>query len=112
LVVVAFNMIIQGYVGLGTGSRHPSFNVGPRARYLTFTGFIIAFAMGALATVATLTPLILYQATGFLTRLGGGPTGSVLLTIILTAAVGTSLLVLTRYYCMQGVKKLLSSMEA
>ncbi|MGD0496676.1 MAG: hypothetical protein ABSB28_11685 [Candidatus Bathyarchaeia archaeon] len=112
LFAAAFNMIIQGYVGLGTGSRHPSFNVGPRARYLTFTGFIIAFVIGGLATVATLTPLILYQATGFLAMLGGGPAASVLLTTILTAAVGTFLLVLTRYYCMQGVKKLLSSMEA
>ena len=112
LVAAAFNVIIQGYVGLGTGSRHPSFNVGPRARYLTFTGFIIAFVMGGLATVATLTPLILYRATGFLTMLSGGPAGSVVLTVILTAAVGTFLLVLTRYYCMQGVKKLLSSLEA
>jgi hypothetical protein len=112
LVAIAFNLMVQGYVGLGTGSRHPSFSLGPRARYLTFTGFIIAFVVGALATVVTLTPLILYQATGFLTRLGGGPTGSVLLTIILTAAVGTFLIVLTRYYCIQGVKKLLSSMEA
>jgi hypothetical protein len=112
LVAVAFNVIIQGYVGLGAGSRHPSFNVGPRARYLTFTGFIVAFVMGGLAMVATLTPMILYQATEFLTGLGGGPAGSVLLTIIFIAAVGTFVLVLTRYYCMQGVKKLLSSLEA
>ena len=112
LVAVAFNVTIQGYLGLGTGSRYPNFNVGPRARYITFTGFIIAFVMGGLATVAALAPLILYQSTGFLTRLGSGPTGSFLLTIILTAAVGTFLLVLTRYYCMRGVKKLLSSMEA
>jgi hypothetical protein len=112
LVAVAFNVIIQGYVGLGAGSRYPSFNVGPRARYLTFTGFIIAFVIGGLAMVATLTPLILYQATEFLSGLGGGPAGSVLLTIIFTVAVGTFLLVLTRYYCMQGVKKLLSSLEA
>ncbi len=112
LVAVAFNVIIQGYLGLGTGSRYPNFNVGPRARYITFTGFIIAFVIGGLATVAALTPLILYQSTGFLTRLGGGPTGSFLLAIILTAAVGTFLLVLTRYYCMRSVKKLLSSMEA
>jgi hypothetical protein len=112
LVAVAFNIIIQGYVGLGTGSRYPSFNVGPRARYLSFTGFIIAFVIGSLATLAILTPLILYESTGFLTALGGGPTGSVLLTIILTAAVGTFLIVLMRHYCLQGVKKLFSSMEA
>jgi hypothetical protein len=112
LFAAAVNMIIQGYMGLGTGSRYPSFNVGPRARYLTFTGFIVAFVLGGLVTVAVLTPLILYEGTGLLTGLGGGATGSVLLAIILTLAIGTLLLVLMRYYCMRGVKKLFSSMEA
>jgi hypothetical protein len=112
LVAAVFNVMVQGYVGLGTGSRYPSFNVGPRARYLSFTGFIIAFVIGGLATLAILTPLILYAGTGLLTGLGGGPAGSVLLTIVLTVAIGTLLIVLTRYYCMRGIKKLFSSMEA
>lgn len=112
LVAVAINMIIQGYVGLGTGSRYPSFDVGPRARYVTFTGFIMAFFFGGLATVTVLTPLLLYQATGFLTSLGGGSIGSILLTMVLTVAVGTFFLALARYYCIVGVKKLLSDMEA
>lgn len=112
LIAAAFNVIIQGYVGLGAGSRYPSFNVGPRARYLSFTGFIVAFVLGGLVTGVILTPLILYEGTGFLTGLGVGSTGSVLATIFLTLAVGTLLLVLVRYYCMRGVKKLFSSMEA
>lgn len=112
LVAVVFNIFIEGYVGLGTGSRYPNFNVGPRARYLTFTGFIIAFTMGGLATLATFTPSILYQATGFLTPLSWGSFGSISLTIISTVAIGTVILTLTRSYCMRGVKKLLSNMEA
>jgi len=112
LVFAAFNMMVQSYVGLGTGSRYPSFDTGPRARYLSFTGFIIAFIIGGLATLAILTPLLLYEGTALLTGFGGGPTVSVLLTIILTATVGALLLVLVRYYCMRGVKKLFSSMEA
>ncbi len=112
LVAVTFNIILQGYVGLGIGSRYPSFTAGPRARYITFTGFIIAFIIGGLATFTILTPLILYQSTGFLTELGAGPIGSFLLTIILTAAIGALLLVLMHHYCMKGVKKLLCSMEA
>ena len=112
LIAAALNILIQGYVGLGTGSRYPSFNVGPRARYLSFTGFIVGFALGGLATLAVLAPLILYTGTGLLTGLGGGSAASVLLSIILTLAVGAMLLVLTRYYCMRGVKKLFSSMEA
>jgi hypothetical protein len=111
LVAGAFNMIIQGYIGLGTGSRYPSFNVGPRARYLSFTGFIIAFVTGGLATLAILTPLILYEG-GLLTGLVGGPAGSLLLTIVLTATIGAILLVFARYYCMRGIKKLFSSLEA
>jgi uncharacterized membrane protein len=61
-------------------------------------------------TVGTFTPLIIYQ-TGFF-GLSLGSYGSTLLTIILTAAVGTVLIVLARFYCMQGAKKLLSNMEA
>ena len=111
LVAVVFNIFIQGYVGLGAGSRYPNFTVGPRARYVTFTGFIIAFIMGGLATLATFAPLIVYQATEFFTPLGGGSFGSILLTIISTVVVGTVILILTRSYCMRGVKKLLSNME-
>ncbi|MGD0329763.1 MAG: hypothetical protein ABSB40_04850 [Nitrososphaeria archaeon] len=112
LVAVVFNIFIIGYMGLGTGSRYPNFTVGPRARFLTFTGFIIAFTMGGLTTLATFTPLILYQATGFFTLLGGGSFGSISLTIISTVAIGTIILVLARSYCMRSIEKLLSNMEA
>jgi hypothetical protein len=112
LVAAAFNMMVQGYMGLGTGSRYPSFDAGPRARYVSLAGFLIEFVMGGLATLAILTPLILYESTGLLTGFGGAQTISLLLTIVLTAVVGTFLLVLARHYCMQGIKKLFSSMEA
>ena len=112
LVAAAFNMMVQGYLGLGTGSRYPSFDAGPRARYLSLAGFLIEFVTGGLATLAILTPLILYESTGLFTGFGGAQTVSLLLTIVLTAVVGTFLLVLARHYCMQGIKKLFSSMEA
>ncbi len=110
-VAVFFNMFIEGYVGLGTGSRYPNFTVGPRARYLTFTGFIIAFTIGGLTTLATFAPLILYKA-GFFTLLGGGFFGSISLTIISTVAISTVILISARSYCMRGVEKLISNMEA
>jgi len=112
LVFAAFNMMVQGYVGLGIGSRYPSFDAGPRARYISLTGFLIEFVMGGLATLAILTPLLLYEGTGLFTGFGGGLTVSLLLTIVSTAAIGAILLVLTRHYCVQGMKKLFSSMEA
>jgi hypothetical protein len=102
LVAALFNILIQGYVGLGAGSRYPNFTIGPRARYITFTGFFVSFVIGLLMTAGTFIPLIVYN----------GSIGSALLTIVLTAAVGTILLVLARIYCMQGVKKLFSNMEA
>ena len=110
LVAVLFNVLVEGYIGLGAGSRYPNFTIGPRARFITFTGFIIAFAIGLLVTVGVFAPVIIYQ-TGFLGTLNLGSYGSALFTIVLTAAVGTVLLVLARFYCMQGVKKLFSNME-
>ncbi len=111
LVAVIFNVIVQGYVGLGAGARYPSFSVGPRARYLTLTGFIIAFIIAGLATITILTPLILYEATG-LTFVGAGSVGAGLTTLVLTVIVGAILLATTRHYCVSGIKKLLSTLEA
>ena len=112
LVFAAFNLIAQGYLGLGVGSRYPSFDAGPRPRYISPVGFLIEFVMGGLAMLAILTPLILYFWTSLLTGLGGGPIVSALLTMIMTAAVGTLVIALARNYCNQGIKKLFSSLEA
>jgi len=111
LVAGLFNILIQGYVGLGAGLRYPNFTIGPRARFITFTGLMVAFAIGLLTTAGTFTPLIIYQA-GFLGSLSLGSYGSALLTIILTAVIGTVLIILARIYCMQEATKLLSNMEA
>lgn len=111
LVTVFFNMLTEGYIGLGAGSRYPNFTIGPRARFITFTGFIIAFSLGLLATGAIFTPLILYQTTA-LAALNLGSYGSAFLTIVLTVVGGTVLLMLTRIYALRGMKKLFSNMEA
>jgi hypothetical protein len=111
LVTVFFTILIEGYIGLGAGSRYPNFTIGPRARFITLTGFAIAFIIGLLVLGGTFTPLLMYQA-GFFSSLSLGSVGSALFTIVLTAVVGAILLVLSRFYCIQGVKKLLSNMEA
>lgn len=111
LVTAIFNVFIQSYVGLATGSRYPNFTTGPRARYITITGFILAFIIGGLATLGTFVPLLVYLATGFSSPLGGGSNGSILFTMVLTAAIGTIILVMMRSYCIRGVKNLLSNME-
>jgi hypothetical protein len=111
LVAVLFNMLILGYIGLGAGSRYPDFTIGPRARFITFTGFIVAFIIAFLMTAGAFTPLIMYQ-TGSFETLNLGANGSALFTIVLTVIMGTILLALAHSYCLQGVKKLFSNMEA
>ena len=111
LVAVFFNMLILGYIGLGAGSRYPDFTIGPRARFITFTGFIIAFIIAFLMTAGAFTPLIMYK-TGSFETLNLGTNGSALFTIVLTVIMGTILLALAHSYCLQGVKKLFSNMEA
>ena len=111
LVTAVFNIAVQSYLGLATGSRYPNFTTGPRARYITITGFILVFILGGLATLGTFAPLLAYMATGFSSPIGGGSSGSIALTMVVTAFVGTVGLVLARSYCKRGVKKLLSNME-
>jgi hypothetical protein len=111
LFAVFFNMLILGYIGLGAGSRYPDFTIGPRARFITFTGFILAFIIAFLMTAGAFTPLIMYQTRSFET-LNLGANGSALFTIVLTVIMGTILLALAHSYCLQGVKKLFSNMEA
>ena len=110
LVAVFLNILIEGYVGLGAASRYPNFTIGPRARFITFTGFAVSFFIALLMTAGAFTPLIIYQ-TGFFGTLNLGSYGSALLTIVFTVTMGTILLALARFYCLQGVKKLFSSME-
>ena len=111
LVAVLFNMLILGYIGLGAGSRYPDFTIGPRARFITLTGYVIAFTIALLMAAGALTPLMMYQ-TGFFETLNLGANGSALLTIVFTAIMGTALLVIAHSYCLQGVKKLFSNIEA
>jgi hypothetical protein len=112
LVTAIFNVLIQSYVGLATGSRYPNFTTGPRARYITITGFILSFIIGGLAALGTFAPLLLYLATGFSSPIGGGSNGSILLTMVFAAVIGTIILLLMRSYCKRGVKNLLSNMES
>jgi len=112
LVTAILNVLIQSYVGLAMGSRYPNFTTGPRARYVTITGFILDFIIGGIATLGTFAPLLVYLYTGFSSPIGGGSNGSILLTMIFTAVIGTIILLLMRSYCIRGVKNLLSNMES
>ncbi|MGA1974908.1 MAG: hypothetical protein ABSG92_04665 [Conexivisphaerales archaeon] len=112
LVALAFIVFIQAYVGLGTGARHPDFTLGPRARYVTGVGFLVAFAVGALSTLVMFLPLMASMFLSVFSSFGLGSTGTAIADMVLTASVGVVLLLASRAYCRSGVEKFLSDMLA
>jgi len=110
LVALAFIVFIQGFIGLGAGARYPNFSLGPRARYVTMMGFLIAIFAGLFSTVLMFLPLAVYLVTPYFTSLGFGAAETILVVLALTASIGLVLLSLTRVYCVSGVKKFLSDM--
>ncbi len=110
LVALAFIMFIQGFIGLGAGARYPNFSLGPRARYVTMTGFFIAFIAGLVSTALMFLSFAVYLVTPYFTSLGLGASEALLVVLALTASTGLVLLSLTRAYCVSGVKKFLSDM--
>ena len=110
-VALAFIILIQSYFGLGSGTRFPDFTLGPRARFMTGTGFFVTFVGGFVATLAVLAPFMFYLISPYLASLGLGEWGTVGLVVALTAGVGTVLLALSWLYCSSGLRRFLSDME-
>jgi hypothetical protein len=109
-VALAFILFIQGFIGLGAGVRHPNFTLGPRARYVTMWGFLVAMIAGFGSTILMFLPLILYFITPYIPAIGPGGSQTIYLVFALTVTIGVSLLALTRWYCVSGVKKFLADM--
>ena len=110
VVALAFIMFVQGFIGLGAGARYPNFSLGPRARYVTMTGFLIAFVAGGVSTALMLLPFSLSLVTPYFAALGLGAGETIFVVLALTVSIGLVLLLLTRVYCVSGVKKFLSDM--
>jgi hypothetical protein len=110
LVALAFLALVECHIGLGVGLRYPDFSIGPRARYVTMIGFILSFLLGGLSTVAVMSPFLLYFLTPIFSHLGLGPWGLAAVMIIMTAAIGSVLVVLARHFCMTGARQFLSDM--
>lgn len=111
LLAAFFVILVESFIGLGVGARYPDFTVGPRSGYVTFTGFLIGFVMGALAAAAIFLPLlvqVLLEGMRPSSPFSLGPT----VASILTALLGSTLAYVTYGYCRSGVEKLLSDLKA
>lgn len=115
VIAIMFSIVVNSYAGLGAGSRYPDFTIGPKARYVTFTGFLIAFMMGAISTAGIFLPLLIYSARAagiILPFLGFRGLSSILEVALLTIGIGTILVFTLRLYCRKGVRSLLTNLEA
>lgn len=100
---------IEGYIGLGVGSRYPDFTVGSRSRYVTYKGFLVGFSAGGASALLIFLPTILYFVTnrGWSIMPWTGPA----VPAVMILAIGLVLLYLAHAYCKKGVKRILSNLE-
>jgi hypothetical protein len=115
LMVTILSVVANCYAGLGAGSRYPDFTIGPKARYVTMTGFLIAFVIGIVSTGSIFLPLFIYSASSaglFPSLFGFRGASSILEVAVLTLGIGTALVFVLRAYCRSGVSKLLANIEA
>ena len=109
-VALGFIVLIQGHIGMALGARYPDFSLGPRARYVTMLGFLLAFVFGGLATFAMFSPLVVYLVTPFFSGLGLPRSEVIALLMVITALIGVVLLFTSRSLCKASVRKFLSDM--
>ena len=115
LMVTILSVVANCYAGLGAGSRYPDFTIGPKARFVTLTGFLIAFVVGIVSTALVFLPLFIYSVRSaglFPPFLGYSGPRSILEVAVLTLGIGTVLVFSLRAYCRRGVSNFLANTEA
>jgi len=103
-------VVVEGFIGLGVGSRYPDYAVGKR--YVTYKGLLIGFLAGGASALAIFAPMALH-----LISLGGirgqaliPPLGFTI-TLPVTIIIGSALSYFAYGYCRRGVEKLISDLE-
>jgi ABC-type antimicrobial peptide transport system permease subunit len=105
-----FIIVVEGFIGLGIGSRYPDYSIGPRSRYVTFTGFLLGFLIGGTSALLILAPSVLYLI--LVRGLIQMPTISFrLIVTITTIGIGSALSYVSYRYCKSGIKILLSNLH-
>jgi hypothetical protein len=102
-------VVIEGFIGLGVGSRYPDYTVSARARYVTIKGFIIGLLVGGAAALTLFTPLALHIA--FSQGLVPVSILDLPITILILIVIGSALSYFAYRYCKGGVESLLSNLE-
>lgn len=110
LAISLMAIVINSFIGLGTGARWPDYTVGSRSRFVTLKGFFVGFALSGLATLIVFAPVGLYIVTS------GGVRGEVpflglelLPMLAISIALGSVLIVFSYMFCKKGVENLLSN---
>jgi hypothetical protein len=109
ILALLFLVVTEVLVGLGTGARYPDFTLGPRARYVTMSGFIVSFAEGIAATIIVLVPFALFLVEPSLFSASFGI--SYLTALASTVVIGAVVLSVAWAYCSSSVGKFLSDMN-
>ncbi|MGQ9513838.1 MAG: hypothetical protein ACUVTL_02120 [Thermoproteota archaeon] len=111
-LAVVFEIIVQGFIGLGIATRYPDFSAGPRSRYVTFTGFLMSFLLGGLATIPIFLPTALYMiSSGGVQGIPPTTTFSFAAIFSITIIIGLFLSFLSYRFCKSGMHNLISNLD-
>jgi hypothetical protein len=103
-------IVVEGFIGLGVGSRYPDYTVVKR--YVTAKGFLIGFLVGGAAAIAIFAPVGLYlifketTLNLFLPLIFNFTT-----TLTFTVIIGGILSYFAYRYCKRGINALTSNLE-
>jgi len=100
-------IFVEGFIGLGVGSRYPDYDAGPKSMYVTYKGVIIGYLAGGASALAVFTPLFLYLVLSGGVR-GSTPTGFANLPLVFSIVVvaGLVLSILAYRYCRSGLDRI------
>jgi hypothetical protein len=100
-------VVVEGFIGLGVGSRFPDYDAGSKSMYVSSKGLIIGYLVGGASARAIFTPLFLYLVLNGGVR-GSTPTGVLSLPVIfsIAAMAGLVLSYLAYRYCRSGLDRL------
>jgi len=110
ILACTFEIIIQGFIGLGIATRYPDFTAGPRSRYVTFTGFLLGLSLGGLTTLAAFMPTAFYILSSEVQGIPSFHAINFITSLLMTIAIGSFLSYLSYRYCKGGVQNLISNL--
>lgn len=105
-------VLVEGFIGLGIGSRYPDYAAGSNSRYVTLKGFLMGFLAGGAAALAIFAPTALHLiSSGGIQGSAPIPPVGLAITLPATLIIGSVLSYFAYRYCRGGVEALTSNLE-